>query len=94
MADEIEIQTIIFEPDALVVAYVMRDDIRVDGAVMMQRTVRLDGAHPDYGDDIEMLHVKALKVLRNALEDWEGSSAYVPTDPDDDDDDDEKGMGE
>jgi hypothetical protein len=90
-----EIQQIMFEPagQALHISYVcVPDDIRVQGAVVMQRQVRLAAGHPDYADDIEGLHSRVVRILRSALEDFEASE---PFDPDEDEDeDDERGMGE
>ena len=91
---EIQINAIAFEPGGIVISYIeIPTDVRVKGAVVMQHQVSLSAEHPDYGEDISSLHNRALKVLRNALEDFHDSEPYTPSD-DEDDEDDEKGMGE
>lgn len=92
---EIQINAIAFEPGGLVVSYIeIPTDVRVKGAVVMQRQVSLSAEHPDYAEDISSLHSRVVKVLRNALEDFHDSDPYTPGDDEDDDDDDERGMGE
>lgn len=89
---DIEIQQILFDPTGLVIAYQDLDDIRVGGAVIQQKTVRLDVGHPDYAEDADGLHRKAVKLLRNALEDFESSEPHrFEQEPGDDDG---PGMGE
>jgi hypothetical protein len=88
---DIRIQSIIFEPDALVIAY---HDVSTDvrGHVVTSHQAVLSMDHPDYAEDAEALHHKAVKILRSALEDW---ASTVPGVPDQGDDEDEElGMGE
>lgn len=93
MKNDREIMSAQFDPEGgLVIAYMERYDVRVQGAVVMQKQVRLDPRHPDYGDDIESLQRKVHKVLANALDDFESSEPWEPAE--DDDDDDDRGMGE
>lgn len=93
MSDEIEVAQVAFDAEGgLIIGYMQSTDVRVQGAVVMQRQVRLDGRHPDYAEDIEALQRKAVKVLRNALEDFESSEPWTPEDEGDEDD--ERGMGE
>ena len=92
MAD-VEILGIQFQEEGMVISFIGDDDVRVGGRSIMQRTISLSVKHPDYADDMVALHHKAVKVLKNALDDFDSSEPYVP-DLGDDDDDDEKGMGE
>lgn len=90
---EIQVQTISFDPGGIAIAYIeVPTDVRVKGAVVMQRQLSLSAEHPDYSEDISTLHHRAVKVLRNALEDFHDSEPYTPGDEHDDDD--ERGMGE
>lgn len=92
---EFNIHSIVFEPDGLVISYIeVPTDVRVKGSAILQHTLRLHAGHPDYGSDGERLHDRAVKVLKNALEDFHDSEPYVPEDDPDDDVDDERGMGE
>lgn len=90
---EVQINAIAFEADALVISFIeLPTDVRVNGRVAVQRQIQLSLEHPDYADDAASLHTRAVKTVRNALEDWEGSEPYTPeteTDPDE-----ERGMGE
>lgn len=91
---EIEVMGVQFDPEGgMVVAFMESTDIRVKGAVVRQQQVRIDGRHPDYGDDIESLQRKIKKVLANAMDDFNDSEPYVP-ELDDEGDDDDRGMGE
>ena len=92
MMTGIQITGIAFEGDCLTISFIdLPTDVRVEGQVVMQKQVRLLMSHPDYNEDALRLHDRAVKVLRNALEDFENSVPYIP---EDDDEDDEKGMGE
>lgn len=88
---DIRIQSIAFEPDALVIAY---HDVATDvrGHVVIAHQAVLNLEHPDYADDAEALHAKAVKALRSALEDF-ASTVPGPL-PQDDDGDEDLGMGE
>lgn len=92
MSEEIEVDSVAFHEGAMVIAYMrVPTDVRADGALAQQHQLRLSSRHPDYRDDMEELHRKAVKVLKNALEDFEESE---PFEPEQQDDDDERGMGE
>jgi len=84
------VQTIAFTPEGVVIEFSTPTDVRSDGHLMMQRQLHLHAGHPDYREDIEDLQYRAVKALKNALEDFATSEPYTP----DDDEDDEKGMGE
>lgn len=87
-----EIHNIYFEQSSIVIGYIeLPTDVRVDGHAILQHQLRLSAAHPDYGDDAALLHDRVTKILRNALEDFQGSE---PWEPDDEPDDDDRGMGE
>lgn len=91
---EIEISSIQFADEGIAIQYVeIPNDIRVQGQVVVNHQVQLSADHPDYRDDIVSLHTRAVKVLRNALEDFANSEPYVPA-KDDIDDDEDRGMGE
>lgn len=88
----IEIFGVQFDPDAVIVSYmVVPDDVRVDGMVGIQHQIRLDRGHPDYGDDAVGLIHRVQRMVANALQDFRNSE---PVDPADDEDDDEVGMGD
>lgn len=87
---EYTVATIAFTPDGAVIEFSSSTDVRGEGHLMLQRQLHLHAGHPDYREDIEDLQYRAVKALKNALEDFEQSLPYVP----EDDEDDEKGMGE
>lgn len=90
---EIQIQTIVFTEEGAVLQYMeVPTDVRVKGAVVMQHQVTLDARHPDYREDIESLHDRAKRALRNALEDFHASEPWDPRE--DNEDDDLKGLGD
>jgi hypothetical protein len=93
---EFEISSIQFADDGVAIQYVqLPDDIRVRGRVVVAHQIQLSASHPDYREDIASLHARAVKALRNALEDFADSEPYVPEDDDGDtEDDDDRGMGE
>lgn len=91
-SSDIVIEGIQFHPEGCVIAFFDPTDMRVDGRVVVTRQASISRKHPDYNDDIEGLHHKALRMLKNALEDWQDSEPWQPED--DTDDDDERGMGE
>jgi len=84
------VQTVVFTPDGVVIEFTASTDVRGGGHLMLQRQLHLHAGHPDYREDIEDLQYRAVKALKNALEDFETSDPYTP----EDDDEDEKGMGE
>lgn len=91
MASDIEIESVTFAPQGIVITFFEPDNVRVDGAVVVTRQISLSKKHPDYAEDMDRLHDKVVRVLRNALEDWSESPAWRP---EEEDDDDERGMGE
>lgn len=87
-----EIHSIAFDPDGLIISYIEAPtDVRVGGRLVKQHHLRAHASHPDYAEDAQRLHDRAVKVLRSMLEDFEDSEPHVPEDREDDD---EKGMGE
>lgn len=91
-SEHIEIDSVAFHEGGLVISYMrVPTDVRANGSLAQHHQLRLDARHPDYRDDMEDLHRKAVKVLKNALEDFEGSEPWEPAA---DDDDDDRGMGE
>lgn len=93
MSVSYEIHNIYFESDQLVIGYIeLPTDVRVEGKAIQQHQLRLSAEHPDYAEDMTLLHDMAVRALKNALEDFNSTEPYVPALPDEDDDD--KGMGE
>lgn len=93
MTAEYEIHNVYFEQGSIVIGYIeLPNDVRVSGQVIRQHQLRLATAHPDYAEDASSLHAKAVRVLKNALEDFDSSVPYTPEVEADEDDD--KGMGE
>lgn len=92
-SEQLEIDSVAFSDAGLVISFMrVPTDVRGKGTLAQHHQLRLDARHPDYRDDMDDLHRKAVKVLKNALEDFEESE---PFEPDlDDDDDDDRGMGE
>jgi hypothetical protein len=86
----IEIDTITFNPQGLVITYMDAGDVRVDGKVIVAHQIQLHNSHPDYRADAQRLAELAQSVVANALEDW----ANTPAHTEDDDNDDDRGMGE
>lgn len=88
---EIEIHAIQFGEAGVVIQYMeIPTDVRVQGQLILSHSIQLHAGHPDYRDDIDLLHRKAVKAVRNALEDFHSSEPYVP----ESEEDDERGMGE
>ena len=87
---EYTVQTVAFTPDGAVIEFSHSTDVRSKGHLLLQRQLHLHAGHPDYREDIEDLQYRAVKALKNALEDFESSDPYTP----EEEDDDEKGMGE
>lgn len=88
---DLMIESITFHPEGVVITFFDPTDVRVGGRAVMSRQISLSRKHPDYEEDMDRLHAKALRVLKNGLEDWTGSEPFVP---DTDDEDDDRGMGE
>lgn len=88
---DLVIESISFHPEGLVITFFDPTDIRVGGRAVMSRQISLSRKHPDYEEDMDRLAVRALRVLKNGLEDWNGSEPFVPEEEDDEDD--ERGMG-
>lgn len=93
---EFEISSITFSDDGVAIQYIqLPDDVRVKGRVVVAHQIQLSAGHPDYREDIEALHSRAVKAVRNALEDFMNSDPFVPpTDDTETDEDDDRGMGE
>lgn len=90
----LEIHSVQFGEDGLAITFMdVPTDVRVEGRVIQTRSLQLHASHPDYRADMEDLHRRAERVLRNALEDFADSPPFDPEKPGDDEDD-EKGMGE
>ena len=76
---KIEISGVTFTQGGLIIQWIdLETDVRVKGYVVHQHQVTLDAEHPDYRADIQGLHDKAVRVLRNALEDFEESEPERP----------------
>lgn len=89
---EVRIDTIAFADDSIVIAYMaLPTDVRGRGDVAIQHQIRLDLSKDDYAVDAGVIHDRIVRLVRDALEDFDASEPYVP-EPDDDDD--ERGMGE
>lgn len=86
-----EVQSVVFDPDGLVIQYMTSTDVRVGGKLMATHQLHLHATHPDYRDDREGLHDRLERILRSALEDFNESE---PWEPEEEDDDNEEGMGE
>lgn len=84
-----------FGEESVSFSYVDPDDIRVDGAVVVQRTLMVKGSHPQFFQALDGLRELAQEVLADVLEDWSASVPFVPDDTGDGDDEDEdEGMGD
>lgn len=91
-SSRLEIFSVSLDPEAVIVNYMhVPEDVRVNGAVQIQRTARLEMGHPDYAEDAETLRRLAQRMLANALEDFDASEPWVPAEEPDDDD---RGMGD
>lgn len=91
---EIEVSSITFSDEGFAISYIeLPTDVRVEGRLALTHQIQLHAAHPDYREDMERLHDRAVRAIRNALEDYASSEPYVPA-TENDDDDDELGMGE
>lgn len=65
--------------DLIEIAYSdLPNDARVQGQVVMMRSVQIDLRHPDYREDAELVVAQVTRLLKTALEDWEESEPYVP----------------
>lgn len=91
MTTERVVQSVSFDEGGVTVQYADLKDVRVEGQVALQHLARIEVSHPDYAEDIEDLQRRALRLLKNALEDWQDSPAWTP---EVDDDDQDEGMGE
>lgn len=88
-----EINNVYFEADQLVIGYIeLPTDIRVEGKAILQHQFRLSAEHPDYAEDMQLLHDMAVRVLKNAMEDFNATEPFTAKPAEEDDDD--KGMGE
>lgn len=92
MSTEYQVHALTFDGTSMLIQFIqLPEDVRVSGAVVMQRQLAISLAHPDYAEDADKLQRMAVRVLKNALEDFNDSPPYVP---EEEDDDDELGMGE
>ncbi len=93
MTEQTQVSSINFEPDGSVAIHYMRStDVRVGGHIAQQHVLFVSAGHPDYREDCEALHRKVLRMLDNALEDYEDSEPFEPAE--DNDDDEPRGMGD
>ena len=84
-----DIAAVTFGPDGWAIDYIdPSTDVRKD--LVRSHRLELSARHPDYRDDMEAIHDRLVKALKNALEDL----ANTPPTLFDPEDDDEKGMGE
>jgi len=60
------------------VAYFDTDNLRVGGNVALVTTAEISLNHPDYAEDATVLSEVALRLLNNALEDFEESGPWEP----------------
>lgn len=94
MSERIDVQSVTFMQDGIVVQYMdLASDVRVKGALVRSQQLSLSSAHPDYRDDIEALHSRVVRVLKNALEDFEDSDPVDPETDQPDEDEEARGMG-
>lgn len=79
------VQSVSFEDGGLVIQYAdMATDVRVGGKVFVGHQAHLSAAHPDYAEAADSLHRKVQRILKEALEDFEDSEPFIPSDEDDD----------
>lgn len=86
-----DIGSVTWTAEGIAIQYMSPTDVRVDGHAMAQHVLNLHAGHPDYREDIDKLHDRIVRVLKNALEDFNESLPYTG---EDDEDDSDKGMGE
>lgn len=88
----LRVQSLTFDNDSLVIVYMaVPGDMRE--AIVQTHQIRLSLEHTDYAEDADALQHKAVRALKNALEDFTTSEPYDLSEVDDDTDDD-RGMGE
>jgi hypothetical protein len=93
---EIEINSVMFSDEGMAIQYIeVPEDVRVKGQLVQTHVLQLSAGHPDYREDIQSLHARAVKALRNALQDFSVSEPHV-AEPDEtsEEEDDDRGMGE
>lgn len=66
--DDLQVVSVQFVDDGVVFDYVLRTDVRKDGALQLSHTLFV-GFHPDYRDELADLLSKAREVLQDALDD-------------------------
>ena len=94
MDERLEVFAVNFDEETVIVSYMhVPTDVRVEGQVALQHQARLDLGHPDYAEDAETLRRLAVRMLANALDDFNSSDPWLPP-VEDDDEDDERGMGD
>ena len=75
------------------VAYFDTDNLRVKGNVALVTTAEISLSHPDYAEDATALAEAAMRLLVNALDDFEDSEPWVPPKAPRGDEDEGMGMG-
>lgn len=91
---KLEVQSLTFVQGGIVVQYMdLASDVRVKGALVLSRQLSISAGHPDYGEDIETLHARVVRVLKNALEDFEDSDPVDTEAEQPNDDEQAMGMG-
>lgn len=83
----VQIATVAFEPQGMVVQYIDTDEVRLKGQVVMSRQLAI-GATDEYREEIGEIREAVERLLADALSDWEDAEPgdRGPTDPDDDED--------
>lgn len=90
---DIRISHVQWSQDGISIGFIdLDDDVRVEGQVVRHTTFDLSNQHPDYREAIEKLEKRVVRLVEDAMEDYNASIPFTPTAPDDDAD--EKGMGE
>lgn len=88
VSEEYQVAAVRFTDEGAVVDFiVLPTDVRMDGQLVMQRQLAIEATrHPDYREDVLKLHDRVVRMLKNALEDFEESGPYVPEPPTSEDD--------
>lgn len=79
-----EVKSFTLGEDTLVFEYAdLPDDIRLEGAVVVTRTLYAHPGHPAYREDVEGVWEAVRTLLGDILDAYEESEAYVPPPPED-----------
>ena len=90
----LRVHSITFEPDGIVIAYQdLPTDVRVEGKVALMHQAFVSADHPDYAEDMDLLHRQAVRMLSNVLDDHAESDPHQPESPQEDEPDLGMGMG-